>query len=140
TLDGATVADIYLGQIAMWNDPRIRKLNPKLSLPGTTIAPIYRSDGSGTNFLFSDYLSKASPRFKQKVGANTSVQWPVGIGAKGNEAVATMPPQTNAAPGSGESANPKQPNIPNANLITKAAKRGQPTPRAFQAPAPNPDG
>jgi len=99
TLDGATVADIYLGEIAMWNDPRIRKLNPRLSLPGTTIAPIYRSDGSGTNFLFSDYLSKTSPKFKEKVGANTSVQWPVGIGAKGNEGVANMTRQTDGALG-----------------------------------------
>src|SRR5207245_9419564 len=63
-LDGATVAAIYLGDITRWNDPRIRKLNPKLPLPDSTIAPVYRSDGSGTNFLFSDYLSKSSPKFQ----------------------------------------------------------------------------
>jgi len=139
TLDGATVADIYLGEIAMWNDPRIRKLNPKLSLPGTTIAPIYRSDGSGTNFLFSDYLSKASPRFKQKVGANTSVQWPVGIGAKGNEGVANMTRQTDGALGYVEYAYAKQTNMPYANLINKAGKAVSPNAESFQGAAANAD-
>jgi phosphate transport system substrate-binding protein len=90
-LDGATVASIYLGEITKWNDPRIQKLNPKLALPATSIAPIYRSDGSGTNFLFSHYLSQTSPKFKETIGENTSVQWPIGIGAKGNEGVAGRP-------------------------------------------------
>src|ERR1700730_3726798 len=71
-LDGATVAAIYLGEITKWNDARIRKLNPKLPLPATTIAPIYRSDGSGTNFLFTDYLAKASPKVKDTIGAKPS--------------------------------------------------------------------
>ncbi len=84
-LDGATVASIYLGDITQWNDPKIKSLNPKLALPNTAIAPVYRSDGSGTNFLFSDYLSKESPKFQSTIGANSSVQWPTGIGAKGNE-------------------------------------------------------
>src|SRR6185437_11655761 len=82
TLDGPTVASMYLGEITKWDDPRIKKLNPKVTLPSTAIAPVYRSDGSGTNFLFTDYLSKSSPKFKDTVGASTSVQWPVGIGAK----------------------------------------------------------
>src|SRR6202045_5559046 len=73
-LDGATIAAIYLGDIAKWDDPAIKKLNPKLALPGTAIAPVYRSDGSGTNFLFSDYLSKESAKFKSTIGANSSVQ------------------------------------------------------------------
>jgi len=107
-LDGATLASIYLGDIAKWDDPRIKKLNPKLMLPGTAIAPIYRSDGSGTNFLFSDYLSKQSANFKDKIGANTSVQWPVGIGAKGNEGVANMTTQTDGAVGYVEYAYAKQ--------------------------------
>ena len=81
-LDGAIVASIYLGDITQWDDPQIKRLNPKLALPSTAIAPVYRSDGSGTNFLFSDYLSKASPKFMSSIGANTSVQWPTGIGAK----------------------------------------------------------
>src|SRR3569833_2820619 len=93
-LDGATIASIYLGEITKWNDAKIKKLNPKLALPDIAIAPVYRSDGSGTNFLFSDYLSKASPKYKDSVGAATSVQWPAGIGAKGNEGVANMTAQT----------------------------------------------
>ena len=88
------IAAIYLGDISRWNDPAIKKLNPKLSLPKLDIAPVYRSDGSGTNFLFTNYLSKVSPTFSQKIGANTSVQWPVGIGAKGNEGVANQTTQT----------------------------------------------
>src|SRR6266481_10147969 len=71
-LDGATIAAIYLGDITKWDDPAIKKLNPKLALPGTAIAPVYRSDGSGTNFLFSDYLSKGSAKFKSTIGANSS--------------------------------------------------------------------
>src|SRR5215475_10794925 len=85
TLDGATVAAIYLGEISKWNDARIKKLNPTLALPATAIAPIYCSDGSGTNFLFTNFLSSVAPQFKGKIGSNTSVQWPIGIGAKGNE-------------------------------------------------------
>ena len=138
-LDGATVADIYLGDITKWNDPRIKKLNPKLSLPDTTIAPIYRSDGSGTNFLFSDYLSKSSPKFKEKVGANTSVQWPVGIGAKGNEGVANMTRQTDGAVGYVEYAYAKQTGMAFANLINKAGKAVSPNADSFQAAAANAD-
>ena len=70
-LDGATVAAIYLGDITKWDDPQIKKLNPKLALPSTAIAPVYRSDGSGTNFLFSDYLSKSSPKFSSTIGGRT---------------------------------------------------------------------
>src|SRR3984885_8885037 len=98
-LDGAAVAAIYMDDITQWNDAAIKKLNPKLTLPSTAIAPVYRSDGSGTNFLFSDYLSKTSPKFQSSIGANTSVQWPVGIGAKGNEGVANMTTQTDGAIG-----------------------------------------
>ena len=97
TLDGATLAAMYLGEITKWNDARIQKLNPEVALPATAIAPVYRSDGSGTNFLFTDYLSKASPKFKDSIGANASVQWPTGIGAKGNEGVANMTTQTDGA-------------------------------------------
>ena len=89
-LDGATVADIYLGTISKWNDPKIKALNPSVNLPSTAIAPVYRSDGSGTNFLFTTYLSSVSPQFKSEIGADASVQWPTGLGAKGNEGVANM--------------------------------------------------
>ena len=77
-LDGPTIADIYMGTITKWNDPRIKALNPSLTLPSTAIAPVYRSDGSGTNFLFTTYLSTVSPKFKSEVGANTSVAWLAG--------------------------------------------------------------
>ncbi len=138
-LDGATVASIYLGDITKWNDARIKKLNPKLALPATTIAPVYRSDGSGTNFLFSDYLSKCSPKFQSSIGANTSVQWPVGIGAKGNEGVANMTTQTDGAIGYVEYAYAKQTKMAHADLINKAGKTVAPNAESFQAAAANAD-
>jgi phosphate transport system substrate-binding protein len=135
TLDGPTLASIYLGEIKQWNDPRIRKLNPGATLPATAIAPVYRSDGSGTNFLFTDYLSKQSPTFKSSIGANTSVQWPVGIGAKGNEGVANMTKQTVGAIGYVEFAYAKQNAMTFTRLINKAGKPVVPTADAFQAAA-----
>lgn len=138
-LDGATIASIYLGEITKWNDARIKKLNPKLALPDTAIAPVYRSDGSGTNFLFSDYLSKSSPKFKDNVGAATSVQWPVGIGAKGNEGVANMTTQTDGAIGYVEYAFAKQNKMAYAQLINKAGKAVAPSADTFQAAASNAD-
>ena len=138
-LDGATVAAIYLGDITKWDDARIKKLNPKLALPATTIAPVYRSDGSGTNFLFSDYLSKSSPKFQSSIGANSSVQWPVGIGAKGNEGVANMTTQTDGAIGYVEYAYAKQTKMAYADLINKAGKTVAPNAESFQAAAANAD-
>ena len=87
---GEVIADIYLGKISKWNDPRIEKDNPGVKFPDAAILPVYRSDGSGTSFIFTDYLSKVSPDFKSKVGAAASVKWPTGIGQKGNEGVAGM--------------------------------------------------
>jgi phosphate transport system substrate-binding protein len=84
------IADIYLGHITKWNDPRIKKDNPGVNLPDKQILPVYRSDGSGTTYVFTDYLSKVSPEFASKVGKNTSVRWPGGIGQKGNEGVSGM--------------------------------------------------
>src|SRR3979409_2295302 len=139
TLDGATVASIYLGEITKWNDPKIRKLNPKVTLPDTAIAPVYRSDGSGTNFLFTDYLSKSSPKFKETIGANTSVQWPAGIGAKGNEGVANMTTQTDGAIGYVEYAYAKQNKMAYAQLVNKAGKAVAPSADSFQAAASNAD-
>src|ERR1700744_3400787 len=139
TLDGATVASIYLGEITKWNDAKIKKLNPKLALPATDIAPVYRSDGSGTNFLFTDYLSKSSPTFKEKIGANASVQWPTGIGAKGNEGVANMTTQTDGAIGYVEYAYAKQNNMAFAQLINKGGKAVPPSAETFQAAAANAD-
>ena len=87
-LDGATLADIFLGRIGKWNDPAIAALNPGLALPDQKITVVHRSDGSGTTFNFVNYLSKVSPQWRQQVGEGTSVQWPAGIGGKGNEGVA----------------------------------------------------
>jgi phosphate transport system substrate-binding protein len=139
TLDGPTVAAIYLGEITKWNDPRIKKLNPQLALPATAIAPIYRSDGSGTNFLFSNFLSNSYPKFKDTIGANTSVQWPVGIGAKGNEGVANMTAQTDGAIGYVEYAYAKQNKMAYTNLVNSAGKVVRPEADTFQAAAANAD-
>ena len=138
-LDGATMASIYMGEITKWDDARIKKLNPKVALPATTIAPVYRSDGSGTNFLFSDYLSKASPKFQGSVGAATSVQWPVGIGAKGNEGVANMTRQTDGAIGYVEYAYAKQTAMAYADLVNAAGQSVAPSAESFQAAAANAD-
>jgi phosphate transport system substrate-binding protein len=138
-LDGATVASIYLGDITQWNDPKIKSLNPKLALPDTAIAPVYRSDGSGTNFLFSDYLSKSSPKFLSTIGANSSVQWPVGIGAKGNEGVANMTTQTDGAIGYVEYAYAKQNKMAYSVLTNKAGATVAPSAESFQAAAANAD-
>jgi len=138
-LDGATIASIYLGDIAKWDDPRIKKLNPNLALPSTAIAPVYRSDGSGTNFLFSDYLSKESPKFASSIGANTAVEWPKGIGAKGNEGVANMTSQTDGAIGYVEYAYAKQNKMTYAMLTNKAGTAVAPGADSFQAAAANAD-
>jgi phosphate transport system substrate-binding protein len=138
-LDGATVASIYLGEIAKWSDPKIKRLNPKVALPDTAIAPIYRSDGSGTNFLFSDYLSKSSPKFKDSVGAATSVQWPSGIGAKGNEGEANMVTQTDGAIGYVEYAYAKQNKMSFALLVNKDGKTVSPSADTFAGAAANAD-
>ncbi len=93
-LDGDTLAGIFLGQITKWNDPKIAALNSGAQLPDDDIVVVHRSDGSGTTFIFTDYLSKVSPEWKTKVGNNTSVNWPAGLGGKGNEGVAGQVKQT----------------------------------------------
>jgi len=98
-LDGDTVAGIYLGQIKKWNDPKITTLNPGAKLPDQDIVVVHRSDGSGTTYIFTDYLSKVSGEWKQKAGNNTSVNWPAGIGGKGNEGVSGQVKQTPGALG-----------------------------------------
>jgi phosphate transport system substrate-binding protein len=97
--DGPTIADIYLGKITKWNDRRITALNPGVSLPNEDIIVVHRSDGSGTTYIFTDYLSKVSPEWKEKVGNATSVNWPVGLGGKGNEGVTQQVKQTEGAIG-----------------------------------------
>jgi phosphate transport system substrate-binding protein len=97
--DGETIAGIFLGQIRKWNDPRITATNPGVKLPDKDIVVVHRSDGSGTTFIFTDYLSKISPEWKSRVGNNTSVRWPAGIGGKGNEGVSGQVKQTPGAIG-----------------------------------------
>ena len=89
-LTGALLADIFLGKISRWNDPALKALNPTLALPDAAIAQVRRADGSGTTFIFTNYLSKISPEWKSKVGEGTAVNWPVGAGGKGNEGVAAF--------------------------------------------------
>ena len=93
------LADIYLGKIKKWNDPRLAKANPGVKFPDEDIAVIHRSDGSGTTYIFTDFLSKVSPEWKDKVGKSTSVNWPVGLGGKGNEGVSGMVKQTEGSIG-----------------------------------------
>ena len=137
--DGETLANIYLGKITKWDDPAIAKLNPKLKLPTAAITVVRRSDGSGTTFNFTDYLSKASADWKSKVGTGTAVEWPAGVGAKGNEGVAGNIGQTKNSIGYVEYAYAKQNKLTHAGLINKAGKTVQPTIAAFQAAAANAD-
>jgi phosphate transport system substrate-binding protein len=138
-LDGATLANIYLGKITKWDDAAIKKLNPNAKLPTDAIAVVRRSDGSGTTFNFTTYLSDVSDEWKTKVGANTAVEWPVGVGAKGNEGVSGNIGQTKNSIGYVEYAYAKQNKLTYTGMINKAGKTVQPTVEAFQAAAANAD-
>jgi phosphate transport system substrate-binding protein len=138
-LDGPTVAAIFLGQIAKWDDAAIKKLNPKAKLPSTAIAVVHRSDGSGTTFNFTNYLSKVSADWKTKVGENASVEWPVGIGAKGNEGVANNVANTKGAIGYVEYAYAKQNKLTYTKLVNKDGKIVEPSTESFQAAASGAD-
>ena len=138
-LDGPTLADIFLGKITKWDDAAIKKLNPNAKLPSQAIAVVHRSDGSGTTFIFTDYLSKVSADWKSKVGASTAVQWPVGIGAKGNEGVANNVANTRGSIGYVEYAYAKQNNLTTVSMINKDGKAVTPTAQSFQAAAANAD-
>jgi phosphate transport system substrate-binding protein len=136
---GEVLGDIYLGKITKWDDPAIKKLNPKLNLPSEAIAVVRRSDGSGTTFVWTDYLSKVNAEWKSKVGAGTAVEWPTGVGAKGNEGVAGNIGQTRNSIGYVEYAYAKQTKLTYASVINKASKAVQPTVQTFQAAAANAD-
>jgi phosphate transport system substrate-binding protein len=138
-LDGETLANIYAGKITKWNDPAIQKLNPKLTLPSAAIAVVHRSDGSGTTFNFTDYLSKVSADWKSKTGSGTTVEWPAGVGAKGNEGVSGNISQTRNSIGYVEYAYAKQNKLTYTRLVNKAGKTVEPTMEAFQAAASNAD-
>ena len=126
-LDGDTIAGIYLGQIKKWNDPKLTALNPGVKLPDQDIVVVHRSDGSGTTFIFTDYLSKVSPEWKSKAGNNTSVNWPTGIGGKGNEGVSGQVKQTPGALGYVELIYAIQNKMPYADVKNSAGEFMKPT-------------
>ncbi|SBV35327.1 phosphate transporter subunit; periplasmic-binding component of ABC superfamily [uncultured Stenotrophomonas sp.] len=138
-LNGQLLADIYLGKIGKWNDAAIAALNPGLALPDTRITLVHRSDGSGTTFNFSNYLSKVSGEWNEKVGEGTSVQWPDGVGGKGNEGVASYVLQMKGALGYVELAYALQNNMPYASLQNAAGNWVQPGAESFAAAAASAD-
>src|SRR5881409_3126851 len=121
-LDGETIADIFLGKIKKWNDPKIAASNPGAKLPENEIVVVHRSDGSGTTFIFTDYVSKVSAEWKQKAGNNTSVNWPTGIGGKGNEGVSGQVKQTPGAIGYVELIYAVQNKMPYAEIKNSAGE------------------
>jgi phosphate transport system substrate-binding protein len=136
-LDGPVVADIYLGKVKKWNDAAIAKLNPNANLPNQAIALVHRSDGSGTTFNFAYYLSDVSADWKSKVGTNTSVQWPAGIGGKGNEGVANNVHNTKGSIGYVEYAYALQNKLTYTKMINRVGQTVAPTFQTFQAAAAN---
>ncbi len=138
-LDGPTLAKIFLGEVQTWDDPAIKRLNPQAKLPSDAIVIVHRSDGSGTTFIFTDYLSKVSPDWKSKVGSNTAVEWPAGIGAKGNEGVANNVVQTRGSIGYVEYAYAKQNKLAFTQMVNRDGKPVAPDAAGFQAAAANAD-
>jgi phosphate transport system substrate-binding protein len=138
-LDGDTIAKIFMGEITKWDDPAIKKLNPDANLPSSAIAVVHRSDGSGTTFNFTYYLSDVSSDWKSKVGSNTAVEWPVGIGAKGNEGVANNVANTKGSVGYVEYAYALQNKLTYTKMMNKAGKTVAPTSESFQAAAAGAD-
>ncbi len=136
-LTGTVVADIYLGKITKWNAPEIAALNPGMKLPADEITVVHRADGSGTTFLFTDYLSKTSAEFKTKIGSGTAVKWAVGVGGKGNEGVAANVQRIKGALGYVEWAYAKKNKISHTQLKNKDGAFVQPDDDAFKAAAAN---
>jgi phosphate transport system substrate-binding protein len=134
-LNGAVLADIYQGKITKWNDPKIAALNAGKTLPDLAIVPVYRSDSSGTSFVFTSYLASTSADWKSNVGAATSVQWPAGAGAKGNEGIAGTVKNTKGAVGYVEFIYAAANNLAAADLVNKAGKVVKPTTAAFMEAA-----
>ena len=137
TLDGPTLARIFLGEIKSWNDAALRKLSPSVKLPSQAITVVRRSDGSGTTFAFTDYLSKVSAIWKSRVGSITSIDWPVGIGAGGNEGVAATVARTKGSIGYVEYAYATQNTLAATKLMNKAGKAVAPGLASFAAAAGN---
>jgi phosphate transport system substrate-binding protein len=138
-LTGEVLADIFGGNITKWNDPKIAGLNPSAKLPSLAIAPVHRADGSGTTFVFTSYLSAVSPDWKSKVGANTSVNWPAGAGAKGNDGLAATTHNTRGGIGYVENAYATQNRLITTQLRNKSGKFVEPTMASFSAAAASGD-
>jgi phosphate transport system substrate-binding protein len=132
-LDGKVLADIYLGKVTNWNDKEIKHLNRKLHLPDLKITVVHRADGSGTTFYFTNYLSKVSSEWKDKVGSNTAVSWPAGVGGKGSAGVASYVKRISGAIGYDEYAYAMQTNLTWTRMVNKAGKIVSPKPKFFQA-------
>lgn len=139
TLDGKILAAIYLGDIAYWDAPALASLNPNLKLPHLAIAPVYRSDGSGTTFLFTSYLKDVDSAFAEKIGCNSAVQWVTGMGAKGNVGVATMVSQTSGAIGYVEYAYAMESHLTYTKMVNKNGRVVSPGIASFQAAAEHAD-
>jgi phosphate transport system substrate-binding protein len=138
-LTGPVLADIYLGKITKWNAPEIASLNADVKLPATDITVVHRADGSGTTFVFADYLSKVSPDFKEKVGAGTAVKWPTGVGGKGNEGVAANVQRIKNAIGYVEYAYAKRNKMSHAQMKNRDGQFVQPDDESFKAAAAGAD-
>ena len=138
-LTGPVLADIYLGKIKLWNDPALVALNPGLKLPGDAITVVRRSDGSGTTFLFVDYLSKVSPEWKTKVGVGNAVSWPEGVGGKGNEGVSAYVQRIKGSIGYVEYVYAKKNKMSHTSLRNQAGTFVQPDDTTFQAAAAGAD-
>ena len=138
-LNGALLGDIYLGKVKMWNDPAIAKLNSGVSLPNQAISVVHRSDGSGTTFLFSNYLSKVNPEWKSTIGEGTAVKWPTGVGGKGNEGVANYVARIDGAIGYVEYAYAKQNKLAHAQMLNKDGQLVAPSDESFRAAAAGAD-
>lgn len=138
-LTGELLAEIYAGRIAKWNDGKIADVNPGVTLPNLPIAPIYRADGSGTTYVFTDYLSLVSATWKSEVGSSTSVSWPAGSGAKGSDGVAGTVRTVSGGIGYVESAYATQNHLTTVQLKNRAGNFVKPTPEAFTAAAASAD-
>lgn len=135
TLDGKTLGDIYLGNVKKWNDPAIVKLNPGVKLPDQNIAVVRRADGSGTSFVFTSYLAKVNAEWKEKVGAGSTVNWPTGLGGKGNDGIAAFVQRLPGSIGYVEYAYAKQNNLAYTKLVSADGKPVSPTEHSFSSAA-----
>jgi phosphate transport system substrate-binding protein len=138
-LNGEVLADIYLGKITKWNDPKLVEMNRSVKLPNLAIAPVYRADGSGTTFVFTDYLSMLSPEWKSKVGSSTSVKWQAGTGAKGSDGVSGTVHNIKGGIGYVESAYAEMNKLTTTQLQNKAGKFVSPNMESYKAAAASAD-